>query len=305
MNNTAVDSLNLKIKKKKKRQIGLNLCLIILCLIVVAPFWLVVSVSLSSEADILEFGYRFIPKNIDFSAYKYVFSDPKDVINAYKVTIFHSVVTTLGSLLLQSMFAYPLSRKIFKERRALSFILYFTMMFSGGLVPTYLLYTQYLHLDDTIWIYLLPGLVSAWNVFMIRTYFAGIPGEIVESAYMDGASEFRIFFTFMLPLSTPVLATLGINTFLACWNDWNTSMLYINKPELIQLQYLLQRILLNIQMLQSADSQEALSLMNMEEIPAETVRMAMAVVVAGPALLIFPFFQKYFVKGMVVGSVKG
>lgn len=208
-------------------------------------------------------------------------------------------------VLLMAMIAYPLSKRNMKGKRAISFYLYFTMLFNGGLVPTYILITQYLHLDDTIWVYILPGLISPWYVFMMRTFFQGIPEEIFESARIDGASQYNIFFRFVLPLSKPVLATIALFLFLGQWNNWYTAMLYINQREdLVSLQYLLQRIMQNIDLLQNSDMLSN-QLISVQDIPSESARMAMAIIVAGPALVIFPFFQKYFTKGLTVGAVKG
>ena len=286
-------------------QITLNLILILLCACIILPFLLLVSTSISNEQDIGFYGYQLIPRNIDFSAYKYVFRNPGAIIDAYKLTAFVSATHTLLSLILIALIAYPLSRPKFKYRVQLSFFLYFTCLFSGGLVPSYILMTQYLHLDDTIWIYIIPGLVKPWFVFMMRTFFQGIPNEISESAYLDGASELTILIKMIIPLSKPVIATLALKTFLGMWNNWQVSMLYINNEKLISLQYLLQKILLNIKLLQENNNIYISDMISMESIPTETVRMAMAIVVAGPALIIFPFFQKYFVKGLTVGSVKG
>ena len=160
-----------------------------------------------------------------------------------------------------------------------------------------------LHLDNSLWVYILPLIINPWYVFMIRTFFKGIPYEIVESATIDGASEYTIFFTMILPLSKPVLATIALFMFLEGWNDWNTALLYITDSKLFSLQYLLQAIMENINMLKQ--NQMAASMTNLKDVPSESIRMAMAVVAAGPALLVFPFFQKYFVKGMTVGAVKG
>lgn len=201
-----------------------------------------------------------------------------------------------------SMLAFALSKRNLKFKGAMSFYVYFTMLFSGGLVPTYILISQYLRLSDTIWVYVLSGLISPWYVFMMRTFFQGIPYEITEAATVDGASEFHILFRIIYPLSTPVLATISLFVFLNKWNDWYTAMLYINKEELVSLQYLLQRIMQNIQLLQQDVN---MSSYVENDLPAESVRMAMAVVVAGPALVVFPFFQKYFVSGITVGGVKG
>lgn len=296
----------MKLGMKKSNALGqgiLTVVLTMLCLGIFIPFWILVSVSFSSEADISYYGYRLIPKNFDLSAYQYVFKHPATILNAYKVTAIFSTAGTILSVVMVSLFAYPLSRSIFKIRNKLSMFIYFTTMFGGGLVPMYILITQYLHLDNTIWVYIIPGAFSVWSAFVMRTFFMGIPGEIIESAYMDGASEFKILFQIVYPLSTPVLATMALGGFLGKWNDWNTSMLYIDDSKLYSLQYMLQRIIQNITLLQNNES--AAQFADDMKIPAETVRMAMAVVVAGPVLFIFPFFQKYFTKGMVLGSVKG
>lgn len=286
------------------RQIGLNLVFIILCLLIVAPFVLLLSVSLSNEQDVIFNGYSFFPRKFDLTAYKYVFQNPTSILNAYKVTAIFSVASMGLSVLLMALIAYPLACGKMRGKSVISFYLFFTMLFSGGLVPSYILITQYLHLDDTILVYILPGLISPWYVFMIRTFFQDIPYEIYESAVIDGAGEYRIFAQMILPLSKPVLATVALFVFLNKWNDWNTSLLYINNKNLFSLQYLLQKIMQDIQILQQAEN-AGVSVVNTSELPSETVRMAMAVVVAGPALVVFPFFQKYFVKGLTVGSVKG
>ena len=291
-------------KKKKISQFILLAGLTVLCLAVVYPLLLVLGTSFSDIKDISQYGYSVFPKNFDLSAYKYVFKNFGPLLQAYKVTAIFSVSTMVFSVLLMAMIAYPLSRSTFRFSKGLSFYLFFTMLFNGGLVPTFILITQYLNLSDNILVYILPVLISPWYVFMIRTFFQGIPVEIIESAYIDGASEYRIFFTMILPLSKPVLATVALMTFLSKWNDWYTAMLYINDDELISLQYFLQRILKNIEIIRQ-QMMAGNSMESMGNIPSETVRMAMAIVVAGPALFVFPFFQKYFVKGITVGSVKG
>mgnify|MGYP004597260319 FL=1 len=290
-------------RKIKVSQIVLNIILILMCAMTLYPLLLCLGVSFSEEQDVLKYGYAMIPRHFSLAAYKYVFANPKSIIDAYTVTIIFSVAGTLGMLIFNSMMAYPLSRQKYRFRNGLNFYFYFTCLFGGGLVPTYLLYTRYLHLSDTIWVYIIPGLVSAWNIFYIRASFQALPEEIIESAVLDGASEWRILVTFMIPLSKPVLATLALQTFLGKWNDWYTSMLYINdKMNLISLQYLLQRIMLNAKLLQDNNTS---GLIDVSLIPGETANMAMMFVVTGPALIVFPFFQKYFVKGMVIGSVKG
>ena len=285
----------------KKHQFGLNFVFIVLSVIIILPLLIVLSTSFTTEMALSRNGYGLFIEEFTLDAYKAVFEDPKSIMDAYGVTFIFSVVSMFLSVLFTALIAYPLSRSIMKFRKTISFYLYFTMLFSGGLVPTYILITQYLHLGDSIWVYILPGMISPWYAFMMRTFFSGIPEAMIESAYIDGADEYRIFFTFILPLSKPVLATVALQVFLLKWNDWYTCMLYINKDSLTSLQYLLQRIMQNINALRDDPTNMQL----MESIPTETTRMAMAIVVAGPVLFAFPFFQKYFVKGMTVGSVKG
>jgi len=290
-------------KKLKSHQIGLTLVFVVLCTLVLIPFILLLSVSFSNEQAIVHEGYGLLPRQFDLAAYKYVFKNPATILNAYKVTFIFSVAGTFLSVLLMTMLAYMLASKGIPGKSAVSFYVYFTMLFSGGLVPTYILITQYLNLGNSIWVYILPAAISPWYVFMIRTFFQGIPYEMAESAMIDGANEYQIYFRIYIPCSKPVIATVTLFVFLAKWNDWYTSMLYINNESLVSLQYLLQRILQNIAIIQN--SEMSTGMIDYKSIPAETVRMAMAVVVAGPALVIFPFFQKYFVKGVTVGAVKG
>ena len=204
-------------------------------------------------------------------------------------------------MIMTILLAYPLSRRSYKLRTFTTWYLFITTLFGGGLVPTYLVNTNLLHLDNTIWIYILPGMVSAWTVIVIRTFYQSIPESLVEAAKLDGASEFRIYFQIMLPLSVPVLATYGFMALIGKWNDWNTSLIYITDTRLYSLQYLLQKILREADMLK----QMAEEGMSTYDIPTETMRYAMSVIVAGPMLFVFPFFQKYFAKGMMIGSVKG
>ncbi len=290
-------------KKSLITEIALVAFFTVLCALFVIPFVLLVSVSFSNEKDIAQFGYSIIPKHFDLSAYKFIFENPGQILQAYKVTIIFTVIYTFLSTLLQAMCAFPLSQNNVKGRNKINFYLYFTMLFHGGIVPTYILITQYLHMIDTIWVYIIPGLIGPYNVFLMRTFFKGLPGEIIEAMTIDGASVYHIFFKMVVPLSKPVIATVAFNAFLAMWNNWATPMYYINNPELYSLQYMLQRIMENLKVLQEMSAAGVGR--GMVKVPTETVRMAMAVVVAGPALIIFPLFQKYFVKGLTIGSVKG
>ena len=290
-------------KQKIVQQGALTTIFVFLCLLIVFPFWLLLSASFSDAGALATKGYQIWPHPFDFSAYEYIFKNTEQILRAYGITFVFSIATMILAVLCMSMIAYPLARKSLRGRNVINFYLYFTMLFGGGLVPSYLLISRTLHLNDTIWVYILPALINPWYVFMMRTFFQGIPGEIIESATIDGASEYTIYLKMILPLSKPVLATVALFTFLGKWNDWNTALIYITKPELYSLQYLLQKIMEDINILKQ--NQQIMGMINMSEIPSETVRMAMAVVVAGPALVVFPFFQKYFVKGLTVGSVKG
>ena len=292
--------------KKKNMMIQVVLCVIftILCALVLFPFILLVSASLSSAESLANFGYQLIPNPVDLGAYKFVLQSPGTILRAYGVTFLFSIISMVMAVAFMSMVAYPLARTKLKGKGFINFFLYFTMLFGGGLVPTYLLIAKTLHLDNTIWVYILPGLINPWHVFMIRTFFKGIPEEIIESATIDGASEFTIFVRMIIPLSKPVLATIALFTFLGKWNDWNTALIYISNQNLYSLQYLLQKMMTELDIMKQMQ-QEGAGMLNLSDVPSETVRMATAVIVAGPALVVFPFFQKYFVKGLTVGSVKG
>jgi putative aldouronate transport system permease protein len=292
-------------EKKKGANFGAHLFFILACIAIAVPFLLIVAISVSNEKDVALYGYRLWPARFELTAYAYLFKNPGAILNAYKVTAASTVCGTALSVLVMSMAAYPLSKRNMVWKRGISFYMFFTMLFSGGLVPTYILITRYLKLGDTIWVFILPSLVNVWHVFLLRTFFAALPESITESALLDGASEYRIFFSMILPLSKPALATVALLGALLRWNDWFTAMLYINTDRLVTLQYLLQRILLNIQMLQEANKLGGALNVSLSDVPSETVRMAMAIVVIGPMMLVFPFFQKYFVRGLTVGSVKG
>lgn len=224
-----------------------NIFFVMLSLVFILPIISIFSISLTSEADILEFGYRMIPRSLDTVAYEYVFKNPKQILDSYKVTILISVVGTLFSTLFMMMCSYTLARKGFKYKRIISFYLFFTLLFNGGLIPSYILTAKYLNLRDTIWVLILSGLVNVWYIFILRTFIQGIPDSIIESALIDGASEYRIFASLILPLSKPAIATIGLLNLFGYWNNWQTALLYIRKKELYPLQYLLQKIMMDIQ----------------------------------------------------------
>lgn len=286
-------------------QVLLNLFFVIVSLLYILPMLLLISISISSESSIMQFGYNIIPKVIDMSAYKQIFKSPQVILQAYKVTIIFTIITTALSVVVKGMLAYPLSRKNCKFRNFASFYIFFTMLFNGGLVPTYIIVAKYLHLANTIWVYILPALVSAWDVIIVRTYFQGLPPDLVEAAKIDGASEITILFKIIFPLATPVFATIGFNVALGKWNDWNTSLIYIDDKNLYSLQYMLQKILSEAEFLKKAAiGDNAANFLN-QQIPTESLRYAMAILAAGPMMFVFPFFQKYFTKGLTIGAVKG
>ncbi len=291
-------------KKGITGQVILHIFFLLLSLAYILPFLLLISISLSSDQAIKEFGYTILPKAIDFSAYKMIFKSPDTILNAYKVTIIFSLVTMFLSVLIMMMAAYPLSRSNCVFKKPLSYYIFFTMIFSGGMIPSYIINSKYLHLNDTMLIYILPSLVSAWNVIIIRTFFQGLPEGLVEAAKIDGAGEIYIFARIIIPLSKPVIATMCFLTLLVKWNDWNTSLIYIRNEKLYSLQYLLQRILREVEFVKNSVSQGN-DLLSVENLPTESVRYAMALVAAGPMLVMFPFFQKYFARGLTVGAIKG
>ena len=291
---------------KKKSRIGqlvLNGIFIILAICYIVPFVMVISVSLTDETTLYQTGYSLIPKEFSTYAYELIFRNPGQMIDAYVVNIIFTLAATVLSTLVMALLAYPLARPNFLWKKQLNFLVYFTMLFSGGMVPSYLLITNVLHLNDTIWVYILPGLVSAYNVMIIRTNYRAIPDELIEAAKIDGAKELFICFKIVVPLSKPGLASIAFLFLVGKWNDWMTSMLYIRNPKLYSLQYLLQRLLKEIDFLKSATELGALDAG--VTLPTETLRFAMALVAAGPVLIIFPFFQKHFTKGMTLGGVKG
>jgi putative aldouronate transport system permease protein len=202
--------------------------------------------------------------------------------------------------------AYPLSVPNFKLKRGIMFFIFFTMLFSGGLIPMYILNTQYLHIGNTVWIYIIPSLAAAYYIIIFRTFFQGLPAELRESAKLDGASELVVYLRIILPLSKPVLATIALLVVLDRWNDFYTSLIYVRKPELYTLQFLLQRILMQAQFVRDmAKEFPQYFKASQMKLPVEGIRFAMVVVAAGPMLVVFPFFQKYFVRGLTIGALKG
>ena len=273
----------------------------LLCLI---PMIVTLSVSFSDEMDLVRNGYSVIPRIFSTAAYDFIFKAPKAILSAYWVTIQITAIGTFLGTMVMAMVAYPLSRTDFKWRRIITFYIFFTMLFNGGLVPTYILISRYLHLRNTLFAMILPVIITAWNIFLLMTFMKSIPLSLVESAKIDGASELLIFSRIIVPLSKPALATIALLLALRLWNEWFTAMLYITDQQLVPLQFWMQRVMRNMQFLLSNQDMVGGGV-SMADLPTESVRMAMAVLAAGPMVLVFPFFQKYFAKGLKVGAVKG
>lgn len=279
--------------------------LIIFSLLCLIPFLIILGSSFESQKQIMSTGYTILPKSFSLEAYKAVFGNPETLINAYKVTIITAGATTLIGLVLESLYAYVISRKDYPYRKILTFIAFFTMLFNGGVVPTYILVSDWLNLRDSLWALILPGAAGAWHIMMLRTFFMSIPTSLIESAKLDGASEMRILVQIIAPLSKSSLACIALFILFASWNAWYPSLLYIESEDKVQLQYMLMSIMKNIDFLNSAEAIQLGVNSEFVSVPTLNARMAMCVLAMGPIIMVFPFFQKYFVKGITVGSVKG
>ena len=276
----------------------------IICLI---PFLMVVVGSFTAEKEIIANGFSFFPKELSLEAYKTALKEPMAILRAYGVTASLTVIGTAIGLFIVAMTAYVLQRKDFKWRNKVSFFFYFTTLFSGGLVPWYILMVKYLGLKDSYLSLLLPPLLSVFNIIIMKSYMSGIPQALTESAKIDGAGEFTIFMKVILPLVKPALATIGMFIALGYWNDWYNSMLFINNENLYSLQYYLYKIVNNIEAYKTilAQAGGGTSLGSTINMPSESLKMALTIIVTGPIILVYPFIQKYFVSGVTIGAVKG
>lgn len=279
----------------------------LMALICLVPFLMIISGSFSSEAAITQNGFSLLPQDFSLEAYKTVFKEPLVVVKAYAVTIGLTAVGTALGLLLQTMTAYVLSRKDFEWRNGFSFFFYFTTLFSGGLVPTFVLYTQTLKLRDSYLALLLPLLFSVYNLLIMKSYISAIPESLVDAAKIDGCGEVRTLFQVVMPLIQSALATVGLFIALAYWNDWYNAMLYIKSEERYPLQYFLYQQVNNIETYKKLISNNAVSsaVVSAMALPTQTLKMALTIVVTGPIILAFPMVQKYFVQGITIGAVKG
>ncbi|MFD2332605.1 carbohydrate ABC transporter permease [Cohnella sp. GCM10020058] len=285
--------------------IVIHLVFVAIFLAMLLPFLLVIAISVTQEQSLIRDGYKLIPAAFSLDAYAYIFRSPLLLVRAYGVTIETTILGTIGSLFLTSLTAYVVSRKDYRYVRGTTFYVFFTMLFNGGLVPSYILMTQYLHLKDTIWALILPGMLTPFYILIMKGFIGEIPRELIESAKVDGAREWRIFFGIVLPLSKPALATLGLFIAFNYWNSWFPALLYINNERLVPIQLLLTRMMNTINFL-STNSQFMSGIsIDTSKFPNLSARMAMTVLAAGPMMFVFPFFQKYFVRGLTVGSLKG
>lgn len=293
--------------KKKFADWWIYIIMVSFALLCIVPFILVFMISISDEKAIRIRGYSFIPSKFSMAAYDYLLSDAGSITRAYGITILVTIIGTVLSLLIGSMLAYVMSRKDYPYRKGILFFVFFAMLFNGGLVPWYLVYASVLNIKDTIFALIIPNLLlSGFNVLIMRAFFANtIHPALIESAYLDGAGEFRIYSSIILRLSLPVLSAIGLLTTLSYWNDWYNSLIFISSNKLISLQYLMTKALLNIQFLQSFSSGSSDMKKALSEMPSETIRMAMAIVGIGPMLIAYPFFQKHFIRGLTIGAVKG
>ena len=272
-----------------------------LALLCLFPLLLVLASSFTDEIALARNGYSIIPSKFSVEAYVAIFNKPAVILRAYAVTTGITLVGTILGVSMIALLAYPLSRRDFILRTPISFMVFFTMLFNGGLVPYYILMTQYLNVQNTILALLLPHLVGAYYVLILRTYFSGLPDELFEAARVDGAGEWTIFWQIAVPLARPALATIALFIALNYWNDWTTALYFIRTPDLYPLQYLLYIIQSNAQ---AMALQEQVGQIGTQKLPTETARMAMAVLATGPASVLFLFFQKYLVRGVTLGAFK-
>lgn len=285
--------------------IVLNLIAGIFAFLCVFPFIFVVIISLTDEKTLATDGYSIFPAQWSLEAYRYVFQSGDMLLRSYGVTIFVTLVGTIISLIMISLYAYAISRNSFRYRRFFSVFAIVTMLFNGGMIPTYMVVSQLMGLKNTVWALILPLAMNAFYIMILRTFYTtSVPEPVIESARIDGGGDFYIFLRIVLPLSLPGLATIGLFSTLGYWNDWFNALLYIDVPNLVPLQSMLMRIESSIAFIQQNSQNSSLSLTALQSIPQDTSRMAMVVLATLPIIFAYPFFQRYFVQGLTVGAVK-
>lgn len=293
------------VEKGKGFQIFAHIVMIAIAVCCLAPFVLLLLSSFTEEETLIVNGYSFFPKQFSTYAYEYLLSGSGAMLRAYGISAVVTVAGTFLNLLITTLYAYPLSRRELPGRRFFAFFLFFTMLFNGGLVPSYIMWTRTFHIQNTIFALLIPNLLlSAFNVIMMRTYFnANIPDAVIEAARIDGAGEFKILYGIVLPMAMPILATIGLLVGLGYWNDWTNGLYYINDDKLFSVQVLLTNIQRNMDALKkTAATGGSIAAAN---IPSTSVRMALTVLGVFPVMVVYAFLQKYFVKGIAIGAVKG
>lgn len=292
------------ISQSKAFTVFVHVLLVFLILCCVVPFWLLIASSFTSEASLVKNGYSLIPKEFSLAAYKYLWTARGSIGRAYFMSVAISAVGVTGNVLMCILFAYPLSRRELPGRGVFSFLLFFTMLFNGGLVPTYLVYTNIVNVKDSFWGLVVPYLLfNPFLVIMMRTYFtSSIPNEVLEAARIDGASEVRCLTSVVVPMSKPIIATVALMTLITYWNNWTNGIYFLTtRTDLYGIQNYLNDVMNKAAFLQSHTT----GAISVRDIPNIGVRMAVAVVAVVPLLVLYPFFQKYFVKGVTLGSVKG
>lgn len=286
-----------------------HIVMVLLSLMAVVPILLMFISSLTDNDALVRNGYAFFPEKWSLYAYEWLFNtNSATIFRAYGISIVLTILGTILSLIITTCLAYGLSKKDLPGKTVFTFFVFFTMLFNGGLVPTYINYTANFHLKDTFLGLLIPGLLmNAFNVLLMKSYFVtGVPDEILEAAYMDGSSEFNTMVKVAIPLSKPIIATVAMFVGIAYWNDWNNGYIYLAKrADLFSIQNLLNRLMQNIQQLTQNASNISNAGEGLAQIPSSTVRMAMAAIGILPIIIVYPFIQKNFVKGITLGGVKG
>ena len=297
--------MGIESKQEKAFGIAAHIVMIILSVLAVVPFWLLVASSFMDESAVTRNGYQFWPTEFSLAAYQYILSEFGQIGRAYGITILVTAIGTTMAILMVTMFAYGLIQRDVPGVKVIFILILITMLFSGGIVPTYYIYNNVLHVKNTIWGLVLPSLLmNGFTVILVKNYFENsIPRELLEAAEVDGANHFLIVFRLVMPLAKPILATVGLLTGAAYWNDWTNGLYYITDESLYSIQQLLNKMNENIQFM--ANNAASLGSINMGTIPSATVRMAIAVIAILPIIVIYPFFQKYFAKGITMGAVKG
>ncbi|MGO4184185.1 sugar ABC transporter permease [Paenibacillus sp. FSL A5-0031] len=292
--------------KTINKGIWLHIPMMALAVACVLPFLLLVISSISDESSILRQGYTFFPDQLGLGAYNYLWNHSEQLARAYGVTVFITLFGTAASLLMTSMLAYPMSRQGVPLRNGIAFFVFFTLLFNGGLTPTYLVYVQYFDIKNTILALIVPGLLmNGFNVLLMRTFFmTTIPPALIEAAQIDGSGEFKIFWKIIVPLSMPIVATVGLIQTIIYWNDWFNGMIYVTDSRLFSVQNILNRMLTDIQFLTESKFSAQLGEAG-ANLPSTTVKMAIAVIGVLPIMVMYPFFQKYLIKGITIGAVKG